>query len=96
MLKINSAYQPVEVKNPAIVIDIEDGTVHKVGEYESMVEHANFLRSLYNQAQNQAPHLGAGVPEIAVFELPKNQEDIDLALDASGYAFALYNESVNS
>lgn len=79
-----------KVSEPAVVVDLAVNTVLKIGEYSDMEDYFNFIVDRYNTA---------GFPEmahdLAVMNIPKDQEEIDRIFLNSGYIEKYTKEFVN-
>ena len=89
---IRNAYGEVynEVLEPTVVLDIDTGTLHKIGEYDDVESYYNELIEAYNSHGyfDQAN-------SIALFSLPKDQEIIDNVYNNTGYVLTVYKNVIN-
>lgn len=79
------------VNQPAVLFDKSCGTMHKIGEYDTLLPYFD---------QIQAAYRNAGFPEMAehmtLLELPHDQELIDRIFQSVDYVGRWYNEQVKA
>lgn len=75
-----------KVENPAVVFDRETGTLHRIGERETMVEYFNTASGKY---RDKGFH--AEADSLTYMELPKNQAVIDKVFQNTGYIKILHD-----
>lgn len=76
-----------ELNNPAVVFDKDLGVLLKVGEFGVMLDYYKEVVSLYNNAG-----LSHAAENIALMDLPREQEEIDKVFQISGYVNTLYKK----
>lgn len=75
------------VEHPAAVFDRETGTLHKIGNRETILEQFNVITEAY-----RAHGFHDIADDVIYMELPKDQEEIDRVFQITGYIKRLYEK----
>lgn len=78
-----------KVIRPTVVMDTELGIMLKIGEYNDMMDYFDTTSNSYRKI---GFHQYAD--ELALMELPKNQEEIDKVFQITNYVAELYKKAI--